>query len=103
MADDGNAPSFPYLTCELKLDSFGESDTFINFSLWYRTMTFNDIQAKSDEIAAAIGRVGKMIDFDNGSILIMRTQPWAQSMSDGSDDLVKRFVHTLKLRYYSNN
>ena len=103
MAESGDVPSFPYLTYELKTDSFGESDVFISFSLWYRSMSLIDIQAKSDEIAAAIGRIGKMIDFDNGSILIMRSQPWAQSQSDGVDDMVKRFVHSLKLRYYSNN
>lgn len=75
MAEDGDVPSFPYLTYELKTDSFSESDVFISFSLWYRTMSLLDIQAKSDEIAASIGRIGKMIDYDTGSILIMRSQP----------------------------
>lgn len=103
MADNGNAPSFPYLTYEVKTDYFGETDTNISFSLWYRSMSLVDINAKSEEISAAIGRVGKLLDFDSGRILIMRSQPWAQSMGDGSDDAVKRIVHNLNLRYYSNN
>ena len=69
MADNGNAPSFPYLTYEVKTDYFGESDTNISFSLWYRSMSWVDINAKSEEISAAIGRVGKLLDFDGGRIL----------------------------------
>lgn len=103
MAEQGQAPAFPYLTYEVKTDSFGEEDVYITFSLWYRSMSWIDITDKSEEIAAKIGRVGKLVDYDSGSILIMRSSPWAQSMGDDSDDMVKRIVHNLKLRYYSNN
>ena len=103
MAEQGSAPSYPYLTYEVKLDYFGESDTVISFSLWYRSMSWTDINAKSEEISAAIGRVGKFADYDSGSVLIMRSQPWATHMGDDSDDMVKRIVHNLNLRYYSNN
>ena len=103
MAEAGNAPSFPYLTYEAKTDFFGESDTTITFSLWYRSMSWTDINAKSEEISAAIGRVGKLLDCDGGHILVMRAQPWAQSMGDDSDDVVKRIVHNLNLRFYTNN
>lgn len=103
LAENGKAPAYPYLTYEVKTDFFGESDVFITFSLWYRSTSWTAINAKSAEISAAIGRIGKFVDFDEGSILIMRSQPWAQNMGDGSDDMVKRIVHNLKLRYYSNN
>lgn len=103
MANKGLAPDYPYLTYEVKTDFFGESDVFTTFSLWYRSETWTAINAKSAEISAAIGRIGKFVDFDGGSILIMRSQPWAQNMGDDSDDLVKRIAHNLKLRYYSNN
>ena len=103
MAESGQTPTFPYLTVEIKTDSFGESDTFISFSLWYRSMVWTDIDAKSAQIAKAIGRVGKFVDYDGGSILIMRSSPWAQAMGDSSDDMVKRYLHSLKLRFYSNN
>ena len=103
LADQGNAPSYPYLTYEAKLDYFGETDTVISFSLWYRSMKWTDINAKSEEISAAISRVGKFVDYDGGSVLIMRSQPWATHMGDDSDDMVKRIVHNLSIRYYSNN
>lgn len=103
MADAGNAPSYPYLTCELKTDYFGQSDVTISCSLWYRSMSWTDISAKAEEISAALGRIGKLVDYDGGSILIMRSQPWATYMGDDSDDMVKRIVLNLNLRYYSNN
>lgn len=103
LAENVKAPAYPYLTYEVKTDFFGESDVFITFSLWYRSTSWTAINAKSAEISAAIGRIGKFVDFDEGSILIMRSQPWAQNMGDSSDDMVKRIVHNLKLRYYSNN
>ena len=103
MAAQGSAPTMPYLTYEVKTDYFGESDTTISFSLWYRSTSWVDINAKSAEISAAIGRVGKFMDYDGGSVLIMRSQPWAQNMGDDSDDMVKRIVHNLNLRYYSNH
>ena len=43
------------------------------------------------------------MDYDGGSVLIMRSQPWAQNMGDDSDDMVKRIAHNLNLRYYSNH
>lgn len=96
-------PTFPYLTYEIKTDSFGEFDTNISFSLWYRSYLWVAADAKSTEISAAIGKVGKFVDYDGGSVLIMRSSPWAQYMGDDSDDAIKRIVHNLKLRYYSNN
>lgn len=103
MAEAGSAPSFPYLTYEIKTDAFGTSDVNISCSLWYRSMSWIDINAKADEIAAALGRIGKLVDYDGGSILIMRSQPWATFMGDDSDDMIKRIALNLNLRYYSNN
>jgi hypothetical protein len=103
MADRGEAPSMPYLTYEVKTDFFGDFDTNITFSLWYRSYKWTDIHAKSDEISAAIGRVGKILSCDGGRILVMKSQPWAQDMGDDSDDAVKRILHNLTLRYYTNN
>jgi len=102
MAEQGQAPSFPYLTYEVKTDFFGNSDTTISFSLWYRSPSWVDINAKSLEISKFIGRVGYLMDTDEGKILIMRLQPWGQNMGDSSDDTVKRIVHSVNLRYYSN-
>ena len=97
-------PAFPYLTYELRTDSFSESaDTTISASLWYRTTTLTAINEKAEEISAAIGRGGKVIPIDFGYMLIMRGSPFAQSMADPSDSMIKRKVLTLSVRFYTNN
>lgn len=103
MALQGQAPVFPYLTYEGKTDYFGEADATISFSLWYRTDTLTEINAKSQQISAAIGRVGKIVACDGGYILIQRSQPWGQNMGDDSDDMIKRNVHNLNIRFYTND
>lgn len=103
MAMQGQAPVFPYLTYEGKTDFFGELDTDISFSLWYRDDDLTAINAKSQQISAAIGRVGRLLDCDGGKILIQRSQPWGQNMGDDSDDMIKRNLHSLSVRFYTND
>ena len=103
MAMQGQAPTFPYITYEGKTDFFGDNDTPLSFSIWYRSSTWKDINAKSQQISAAIGRVGTIITCDGGYILIKRSQPWGQNMGDDSDDMVKRNYHNLSIRFYTND
>ena len=103
MAMQGQAPSYPYITYEGKTDYFGENDSPLSFSLWYRSSSWTEINAKSAAISAAIGRVGTILTCDGGYILIQRSQPWVQNMGDDSDDMVKRNFHNLKVRFYTND
>lgn len=96
-------PKFPYLTYEMQTDSFGEYDTSISFSLWYRSTSWSGANAKVEEISEAIGRGGKPIPVDEGYILIMRGTPFAQNMGDPSDDMIKRKLMNLVMRFYTNN
>jgi hypothetical protein len=96
-------PKFPYLTYEVKTDSFGEFDTSITFSLWYRSTSWSAANAKVEEISSAIGRGGKIINTDGGYLLIMRGSPFAQSMGDMADDMVKRKVINITVRYYTSD
>ena len=66
MAMQGQAPSYPYLTYEGKTDFFGEYDTPLSVSLWYRSSSWTEVNAKSQQISAAIGRVGTIITCDGG-------------------------------------
>ena len=81
--------SFPYLTYQLNTDSFGNSIP-LTASLWYRSESWVEANAKAEEITQAIGRSGKVILCDGGAILLKRGTPFAQSMGDTSDDLIKR-------------
>lgn len=81
--------AFPYITYQLVTDSF-DHEVPITASLWYRSESWNAINAKTEEISQKISRGGKIIACDDGAIWLKRGQPFAQSMGDESDDLIKR-------------
>ena len=81
--------AFPYITYQLATDSF-EREIPLTASLWYRIESWAGINAKAEEISQTISRGGKIIPCDGGAIWLKRGQPFAQSMGDESDDLIKR-------------
>lgn len=96
-------PAFPYLTYEMNTDAFNDYDTALTFSLWYRSTSWASANAKVEEISAAIGRIGKVLPVDGGHLLIMRGSPFAQSLGDPSDDMIKRKMLNITVRFYTNN
>ena len=80
---------FPYITYQLVTDSFGR-EAMSTASIWYRSEGWTAINAKTEEISQTIGRGGKVVPCDGGAIWLKRGQPFAQSMGDESDDLIKR-------------
>ena len=81
--------AFPYITYQLVTDSF-DREVAATASLWNRSESWTDINAKTEEISQKISRGGKIIPCDGGAIWLKRGQPFAQSMGDESDDLIKR-------------
>ena len=81
--------AFPYITYQLVTDSF-DREVPVTASLWYRSESWTAINAKTEEISQKISRGGKIISCDGGAIWLKRGQPFAQSMVDKSDDLIKR-------------
>ena len=81
--------AFPYITYQLVTDSF-DREVAATASLWYRSESWTDINAKTEEISQKISRGGKIIPCDGGVIWMKRGQPFAQSMGDESDNLIKR-------------
>ena len=84
-----DAPEFPYITYQLVTDSLG-NEVAMTASLWYRDSSWIEANAKTDEISKAIGRGGVILDCYDGVIWIKRGVPFAQNMSDESDNLIKR-------------
>ena len=80
---------FPYITYQLVTDSF-DREIPLTASLWYRSESWAAINAKTEEISHKISRGGKIIACDGGAIWLKRGQPFAQSMGDESDNLIKR-------------
>lgn len=81
--------TFPYITYQLATDSF-DREIPLTASLWYRSESWTAINAKAEEISQRISRGGKFVLCDGGAIWLKRGQPFAQSMGDESDDLIKR-------------
>ena len=80
---------FPYITYQVVTDSF-ENEVQMTASLWYRSDSWKDINAKTEERSKAIGMGGIMLDCDGGKIWVKRGTPFAQNMGDESDNLIKR-------------
>ena len=81
--------AFPYITYQLVIDSF-DREIPLTASIWYRSESWAGINAKAEEVSQTISRGGKIIPCDGGAIWLKRGQPFAQSMGDESDDLIKR-------------
>lgn len=80
---------FPYITYQVVTDSFG-NDVVLTGSVWYRSTSWKEANAKAQEISNILSRGGVTIACDGGVIWIRRGVPFAQSMGDDSDDLIKR-------------
>lgn len=98
----GNAPKLPYITYEMSLDSFEGNDVSLSFSLWSRSSSWEAANAKADEISKTIGR-GKVIECDGGYILIHRGHPFSENLGDLTDDMIKRILCKITVRFYTND
>lgn len=93
---------FPYITYQLVTDSFGR-EISLAASLWYRSESWTDINAKTEEISQKISRGGKIIPCDGGAIWLKRGQPFAQNMGDESDNLIKRKYLNITAEFMTAN
>lgn len=84
-----DAPTFPYLTYEVKTDSFGGEPVSLTVNLWYRSDSWVEINTKTDEISKRIGRGGILLTCDSGAIWVRRGSPFAISYNEDPDDMVK--------------
>lgn len=82
----------PYITYQQIEPAIGESASMYA-RVWYRSIGFEAINAKTDEIGAAIG-AGVSIPTDNGCVWLYKDRNWAQNQSTEGDD-------TLKVKYLS--
>ena len=80
---------FPYITYQVVTDSFG-NDVAMAGSVWYRSTSWKEANAKAQEISNVLGSGGVTLACDGGIIWLRRGVPFAQSMGDDSDNLIKR-------------
>lgn len=104
--DMDEPPAMPYITYQLATGAFdpNTNGTALSVSLWYRSESWVAINAKTEEISKAIGRIGVVLNCDGGYILIRRNDSgFAQSMGDSADDKVKRKLLSLTAEYFTND
>ena len=84
-----DAPQFPYLTYSFVE---GEFDVQVGevVNLWYRGTSWVECNDKTNEISTAIGRGGILLPYEGGAIFLNRGAPFAQSMGDATDNLIRR-------------
>lgn len=80
----------PYLTYELSTGAFGDAESPIYASLWYRTTSEAEPNAKAREVSEALGMGGVMLPCDGGAVWLKRSAPFSQSMADDTDSGIKR-------------
>lgn len=95
-------PVYPYLTYEVATDSWGNAQP-LAVSLWYRSTSWVDINAKAAEISRAISMGGITQPCDGGCLWILRGEPFARSTSDDSDPMVKRKILNIMIEYLTED
>ena len=88
----------PYITYEVSSDDFG-APRLQSASLWYWSSSWVEISEKEQEIADFITRGGRMLAYDGGAMWIQRASPWAQRMSEPSDDMIRRIVLNILIEF----
>ena len=88
----------PYITYESSMDDF-DHKIALTASLWYRSFSWESIELKQLDIANSIGKGGVIVPYDNGSVWIAKGNPWAQRMSDTSDDAIRRIVLNVEVEF----
>ncbi len=90
--------AFPYITYQLVTDAYIR-EVPMTASVWYRSTSWKECNAKAEEIGRAIGMGGTVIRCDDGCIWIKRGTPFSQPTGDESDDLVKRKYINISAEY----
>jgi hypothetical protein len=89
---------FPYITYESGLDGFG-GEMLLSGSVWYRSTSWVDANAKAEEIGGALGYGGMRIPCTGGRLWIRRGSPSARASGDPDDDLIRRMIINIEVMF----
>lgn len=91
--------TFPYITYNVKTDSIGNI-CLMSASIWYRSTSWKEVSDKAEEIAEYIVKMTQTsIEIDNGRLYISKGTPFAQRMSEPSDDMVRRIYININAEF----
>lgn len=96
-----DAPSFPYITYNAPTDS-DLGRTAVSASVWYRTTNWTQLNSKVRQISESVGS-RKVLECDDGAIIVRKSTPFAQPLGDDSDNMIKRKVLTFEFLFATIN
>lgn len=94
---------FPFLTYELITSAWEGGEVGMTVNLWYYTSSEAVPNAKAQELSEAIGVGGIVLKCDGGYIWLKRGSPWCQSLTDNTDNQVKRRYINISAEYLTEN
>lgn len=97
------AAALPYLTYNPVFDTWDGGPVVLTVNLWDRTESEAAMNAKAQEISAAIGLGGKLLECDGGYIWLRRGTPFAQPVLNAEDPTIKRRYINITAEYLTKD
>lgn len=95
--------ALPYLTYTPVFDTWDGGPVALTVNLWNRTESEATMNAKAQEISAAIGLGGKLLECDGGYIWLRRGTPFAQPVLNAEDPTIKRRYINITAEYLTKD
>lgn len=91
---------FPYITYELVLGDWGQTEVNMPVNAWFRTEGEAAPNALVRQLSRALGNGGVQVPCDGGTIWLKKGSPWAQSVrEEGDDEKIKRRYINVNVDY----
>lgn len=94
------APAFPYITYHAEVDTLGNPIGLYG-SLWDRSSSWENISLKALEIGERL-RAMPPIPMDIGYLYMYAGTPFAQRMSDESDEFIRRIYINIGVEFLTD-
>lgn len=88
---DGAQP--PYITYTPVSGAFGDGHVPLYANIWMRGESEAAINAKAEQLGAALGDGGVMLPHSGGSVWLTRGAPFCQSMQDEDGNIKRRYIN----------
>lgn len=99
--DENTVPDdakLPYITYSVSTGSF-DYPVSMSASIYDRSMKWISVTEIANRIEKALKNGGKYLNYGDGAIWIRMGTPWAQRLSDTSNDTIRRIVLNLEVEY----
>lgn len=88
----------PYITYEVATDRLDEPVS-LTASIWWRSMSWVEINQVRDAIALRLSNGGQTIKLDDGYLWITPGSPFSQRMDEPSDDAIRRIILNVQAEF----